>query len=81
MNEQSADEHEDLGFTYRTGKDGVVFLFWRGKQVMILRGSDAQRFIGRVAEASEAEAQLLMARATGNFKRGNERLAKRRSRR
>ncbi|GAB4124052.1 MAG: hypothetical protein Fur005_05450 [Roseiflexaceae bacterium] len=67
MNEQSADEHEDLGFTYRTGKDGVVFLFWRGKQVMILRGSDAQRFMERVAEASEAEAQLLMAHGQSHW--------------
>lgn len=59
-------------FSYRE-KDGKVFLCWRGKQVQTLKGRAAQKFLSEVADASETEAQLLMAKLTGNFKRGNER--------
>lgn len=47
--------------------------------VTLLRGKAAIRFIERVADADPAVAQQLMARATGQFKRGNERDQKRRS--
>lgn len=46
--------------------------------VTLLRGKAAVRFIERVADADEEAAQQLMARATGQFKRGNEREARRR---
>jgi hypothetical protein len=60
-------------FDYRTTKDGKVFISHRGRDVTTLRGADAARFLGRLREAGEDEAQLAMAKATGNFKRGNER--------
>ena len=60
-------------FTYRMSKDGKVFLSYEGQQVKILKGREAERFGAAVTGASETEAQLLMARLTGNFKRGNER--------
>jgi hypothetical protein len=41
--------------------------------VTLLRGKAAARFMTRVAGVEAAAAQQLMARATGNFKRGNER--------
>lgn len=67
-------------FAYRTSKDGKVFISWEGRVVTILSGKAAQRFLARV-DADPASAQLEMARVTGNFKRGNERLAKSKSRR
>lgn len=67
-------------FAYRTSKDGKVFISWEGRVVTTLSGEAARRFLGRVT-AEPASAQLEMARITGNFKRGNERLAKRKSRR
>lgn len=60
-------------FDYREGKDGKVFLFWEGKQVKILKGKEADKFLSKVEAANEKEAQLIMAKLTGNFKRGNER--------
>lgn len=60
-------------FTYRAGKDGKVFIFWYGKQVKILKGKEAQKFLGKIAGLDHKEEQLLMAKVTGNFKRGNER--------
>lgn len=69
---------EEDQFSYRTNKDGKVFLYWYGKQVKILKGNQARKFVADVERADEQRAQLLMARATGNFKRGNERPGRRR---
>jgi hypothetical protein len=60
-------------FDYRTTKDGQVFISHHGREVTTLRGGTAERFLDRVRGADEGEAQLVMARATGNYKRGNER--------
>ena len=60
-------------FTYRTNKDGKVFIAWYGKQVIILKDKAAQQFLTKVATADAKQAQLMMAKLTGNFKRGNER--------
>lgn len=64
---------DDEVFTYQTGKDGKVFIFWYRKQVKILKGKEAQKFLAKIAGLDHKEAQLVMAKATGNFKRGNER--------
>ncbi|MBT3345457.1 MAG: hypothetical protein HN712_06110 [Gemmatimonadetes bacterium] len=60
-------------FSYTTTRDGRVFIAWQGRQVVILKGSQAERFISRAEGLDEDGLQLLMARMTGNFKRGNER--------
>lgn len=60
-------------FTYQETKDGKVFIFWQGKRVTSLSGKKAQQFVAKIAAADHHQAQLLMAKATGNFKRGNER--------
>ena len=60
-------------FSYRATKDGKVFLFWQGKQVKVLKGQVAQKFLRDVVVVGLQEAQLMMAKITGNFKRGNER--------
>ncbi len=60
-------------FTYRAGKDGKVFLSWKGKEIKILKGSEAAKFLSKIDGLDHKEAQLVMAKATGNFKHGNER--------
>lgn len=64
---------ESLGFGYRATRNGLVFISWRGRDVTVLKGAAARRFIDRVSGASEHDAQRTMARATGHFKHGNER--------
>lgn len=59
-------------FEYRALKDGKVFIYWRGKHVTTLAGSDAQKFRRKIDGLDGKAAQLVMAKATGNFKRGNE---------
>lgn len=76
MSEPPVDKHNRFAeevFTYRTNKDGKVFIAWHGKQVMILKDKAAQQFLTKVAAVDATQAQLMMAKLTGNFKRGNER--------
>ncbi|MCL2377850.1 MAG: hypothetical protein FWC77_01855 [Defluviitaleaceae bacterium] len=63
-------------FTYRITKDEKVFIYSHGKHVTTLAGKRAIAFIGIIKTAGEKEAQLIMAKATGHFKHGNERVAK-----
>ena len=44
-----------------------------GRRATVLRGSAANRFL---AEVEDGDGQELMARVTGNYRRGNERTAK-----
>jgi hypothetical protein len=60
-------------FSYRTRKDGTVAIFWNNRPATVLAGRLAERFLEAAPVASDEERQQLMARATGNFKRGNER--------
>ena len=68
-------------FSYRRTKDGTVRISQQGRVVKILRGRDAERFLHRIESADEEAAQLLMARVTGQFKFGNERMGKLRDKR
>ena len=60
-------------FTYQVTKSGKVFLFWGGKRIKILDGNAAQGFLANVDGLGEEDAQLVIAKVIGNFKRGNER--------
>ncbi len=57
-------------FSYQASKDDTVRIAWNGRVVTTLRGREAARFLD---EAARGDEQLVMAKATGNFKRGNER--------
>ncbi|WP_226526897.1 hypothetical protein [Metabacillus niabensis] len=68
---------DETPFSYRVNKDKTIFLEYYGKQVKILKGKEAEKFLRKVTEAeNEKDVQLVMAKITGNFKRGNEREAK-----
>ena len=67
---------EDGPFTYRMGKDGKLFISWNGKQIMILKGKQADKIVRKLDGVTSIEEQLILAKITGNFKRGNERLGK-----
>jgi len=60
-------------FTYQAIKDDKIFIYWHEKRVAILKGKEAQRFIDKIRGLGDQEIQLVMAKITGNFKRGNER--------
>lgn len=66
----------DLGFRFRANKRGEVVIHHRGRLATTLRAAAAEVFLAEIDGADFAEQQQLMARVTGNYRRGNERLAK-----
>jgi hypothetical protein len=60
-------------FSWRTTKNRRVRISRGGRVVTTLAGGAAARLIERIEGADHEGAQQLMARATGNYKRGNER--------
>jgi hypothetical protein len=73
MPEDARDPFDEDVFTYRVTKDGRVLISRQGRIVTTIAGSDAARLIARLDGADRREVQHLLARATGNFRRGNER--------
>ena len=73
-----SDSNEDanLGFTFRKRKNGDVDILHHGRSASTLRGADALKFMQAVSTCDFADAQQRMARITGNYKHGNERMAK-----
>lgn len=65
-----------LGFNHKIRRDGSVDIFHRGRRATTLRGELAAEFREDIEGMSDGAAQQWMARLTGNYKRGNERLAK-----
>ncbi|MBP2412908.1 hypothetical protein JOF48_001707 [Arthrobacter stackebrandtii] len=61
------------GFEFTTAHNGEVSITHHGHHAATLRGSAARKFL---ADVETADAQALMARVTGNYRRGNERTAK-----
>ncbi|MFE5482876.1 hypothetical protein [Streptomyces sp. NPDC056527] len=61
------------GFSYEQRADGSVVITHHGRTASTLRGGRAEKFL---AEVVSGDAQLVMARWTGAYKFGNERMAR-----
>lgn len=65
-------------FHYTLHKGDKVRIFWEGRCIMTLGGHRGAELIQELNGVSDAEAQYIMQRITGNFKRGNERQGRQR---
>jgi len=63
-------------FDYHVTKDEKILIYWYNKHIKTLAGKHAQKFLRQIEGLDEADEQLVLARVTGNFKRGNEREGK-----
>jgi len=60
-------------------KDGTVVISRGGRVVTTIRGAAARRLLAAIEGAPDAgRVQHLLARATGDYRRGNERAGRRR---
>ena len=64
---------EAKGFAYDVQRGGDVVITHHGKRATVLRGARAVEFVD---EVESGDLQQVMARWTGNYKRGNERTAR-----
>lgn len=60
-------------FDHRVTAAGSVVAYRGGRLVATISGSRAERLIAALDTADEDRRQHLLARATGNYRRGNER--------
>lgn len=68
---------DDEIFSYQATKSERILLYWQGKLIKTLAGKQAQKFLRQIDDAeNDKDLQLIMAKATGNFKHGNERMGK-----
>ncbi|MBS4172723.1 hypothetical protein [Bacillus sp. FJAT-49736] len=65
-------------FSYNITKSGTVIIYYKKKQIKMLKGKEAERLIANIIAAKDntVQVQLLLAKITGNFKRGNVKLNK-----
>ena len=66
-------------FSYRITKDNRILIWWHGangKREIVLKGARAKKLIRELPTMDPELRQLVLARATGKFKRGNERRAR-----
>jgi hypothetical protein len=63
-----------MSFSAVITRDERVLVSHYGRRVVAVAGDDARKVIRKLeAPATEDAEQLVLAKATGNFKRGNER--------
>jgi len=65
-------------FAYQITKKGTVVIEYEGKQIKIVKDREAVRLIARIKEVEDniTAVQLMLAKITGNFKWGNEKIGK-----
>ena len=65
-------------FAYQITKKGTVVIEYESKQIKIVKDREAVRLIARIKEVEDniTAVQLMLAKITGNFKRGNEKIGK-----
>ncbi len=68
---------DDEPFDYKVLKDNKVQISWFHKDIMLLKGDQALKILKKLELAKGKEIQLILAKATGNFKHGNEKDGKR----
>ncbi|NLT55742.1 MAG: hypothetical protein GXX79_14535 [Actinomycetales bacterium] len=64
---------EATGFAYTERRDGSIVITHHGRPATVVRGGRAEEFLAEVDD----DPQQVMARWTGNYRRGNEREARR----
>jgi hypothetical protein len=70
------DVDGDLNFRFAENKAGDMDIWHHGKLVTHFKAARAQKVLIQLEVKSFVQQQLLLARLTGNYKRGNEKLSK-----
>jgi hypothetical protein len=63
---------DEQPFSFQVTREGAVRVSWGGRVVKTVAGDAGAKLAARLAAATADAAQLLLARATGHFKRGTE---------
>jgi len=67
------DRLKDNPFDYQMTKANKMMIFFHDKMIMTLSEKKSIKLDAKLTVADEFNQQLILAKATGNFKHGNER--------
>lgn len=70
------DRLSEEPFDYQVFKDNKIQIYWEQRPVMLLKGAAAEALQRKLEGAEGKAVQLILAKVTGNFKRGNEKANK-----
>ena len=59
-------------FSYKITKSTNMMIYWNNQHIKTLNNADSKRIISKINDKSDHQIQLILAKITGNFKRGNE---------
>ncbi len=62
-------------FSYKITDSDKIIIYRNNKQIMIVKGEKATKLKLKIIGNTKSELQLVLAKITGNYKRGNERNA------
>jgi len=60
-------------FSFKATKDEKVMIYYSNKLIMTFSGKKGSALLKKLSSKNEEEQQMILAKLTGNFKRGNER--------
>jgi hypothetical protein len=69
---------EEMPYSCKACADGKLLIYWQGKLVKTLTGQSALKVMASIEGVDDVQVQLVLARATGHFKHGNEKINNRR---
>lgn len=72
-NPDKRNKFAEQPFSYKITNSDKVIIHRNNKQIMIIKGKGAVKFQSKILNTSEQQIQLILAKITGNYKRGNER--------
>lgn len=59
-------------FSFKVSKDDKVMIYYSGKLIMTFSGKKGKSLYSKLTNKTEEQQQMILAKLTGNFKRGNE---------
>ena len=65
---------DERPFSWKIVKGEKAFIFWKGKNIKTISGKDLFKMEKLIEGNIDFEIQLFLAKITGNFKHGNEKL-------
>jgi len=63
-------------FSYKITKETKAMIYYNSKLILVYSGKKGENFAKKIKNLSPENQQLMLAKITGNFKRGNEKFAK-----
>ncbi|MFS1513092.1 hypothetical protein VQL36_11735 [Chengkuizengella sp. SCS-71B] len=66
------DRLKENPFSYKITKANKTMIYWDNRMIKTLSEKESKKFLSNIEGKDDYAIQLILAKLTGNFKRGNE---------